>query len=152
MSILRTSLWASPTPYQSLVFQRQLAKFRPKIVDDQYLTWIHTYKLSILLRCHTSYCRRIIVFLFSQWTVAMIRAKTERSDAPTSQKLRGRPLLASSLASSSQKPVHWLGAVDLSVFERPDAPTFQFLRGRTLRPLKNCRAGSQLKTHCNFRL
>ena len=33
--------------------------------------------------------------VFSQWTVTMIRAKTERSDAPTSQKLRGgslRPL------------------------------------------------------------
>ena len=26
----------------------------------------------------------------SQWTVAMIRAKTGRSDAPTFQKLRGR--------------------------------------------------------------
>ena len=45
------------------------------------------------------------IFYNSQWRVAMIRAKTGRSDAPTFQKLRGRPLLAHNSETISQNHI-----------------------------------------------
>ena len=61
--------------------------------------------------------------LNSQWKEAMIGEKTERSDAPTFQKLRGRS------APTSQ------------FLRGRSAPTFQKLEGRSVRPLSFWKVG-----------